>query len=54
MVDNPSDHMSRWSAAHHLGPNVKQWILLKLDDVSVVSECSAPLCTYILMGGQKV
>jgi len=37
MVDAPTDPNSRWSGQHE-NPNVKQWILLRLDALSVVGE----------------
>jgi hypothetical protein len=36
MVDRPTDQSSRWSGALHM-PGVKQWILLRLDELSVLS-----------------
>ncbi|KAL6298386.1 Muskelin N-terminus-domain-containing protein [Sparassis latifolia] len=35
LVDKPSDQASRWSGAHQ-SPNVKQWILLRLDGLSIL------------------
>jgi hypothetical protein len=37
LVDAPTDHFSRWSGIHQV-PSVKQWILLKLESLSVLSE----------------
>jgi hypothetical protein len=38
-VDNPNDQASRWSGASGAQPiqNLKQWILLRLDSVCVLS-----------------
>lgn len=35
LVDSPTDQSSRWSGVHE-GPNMKQWLLLRLDELSVV------------------
>ncbi|KAL4244322.1 CTLH complex component protein [Abortiporus biennis] len=35
MVDNPLDQGSRWSGAYH-STNVRQWLLLKLDTLSIL------------------
>ncbi len=37
MVDLPSDPNSRWSGLHE-NPSIKQWILLRLDTLSVIGE----------------
>lgn len=36
LADKPSDQASRWSGAYQ-GNNAKQWILLKLDQMSILS-----------------
>lgn len=36
IVDRPMDHTSRWSGAHQ-NPNAKQWVLLRLENLSVLS-----------------
>lgn len=47
LVDSPTDQSSRWSGSHE-GPNMKQWLLLRLDELSVVGElvlsCSRARC----------
>lgn len=35
LVDSPTDQSSRWSGVHE-GPNMKQWLLLRLEELSVV------------------
>jgi Muskelin N-terminus len=37
MVDSPKDPNSRWSGQHE-SPSIKQWILLQLDELSVVGK----------------
>jgi muskelin len=37
MVDAPTDANSRWSGLHE-DPTIKQWILLRLDTLSVIGE----------------
>jgi hypothetical protein len=37
MVDAPTDPNSRWSGQHE-SPSIKQWILLRLDTLSVIGE----------------
>jgi Muskelin N-terminus len=37
MVDAPADVHSRWSGLHE-DPSIKQWILLRLDTLSVIGE----------------
>jgi hypothetical protein len=37
MVDLPTDPNSRWSGLHE-NPSIKQWILLRLDTLSVIGE----------------
>jgi hypothetical protein len=37
MVDTPKDPNSRWSGQHE-SPSVKQWILLRLDELSVIGK----------------
>ena len=37
MVDAPKDPNSRWSGQHE-SPSMKQWILLRLDELSVVGK----------------
>lgn len=36
IIDRPTDPASRWSGAHHV-PNVKQWMLLRLENLCVLS-----------------
>jgi len=35
MVDSPKDPNSRWSGQHE-SPSIKQWILLRLDELSII------------------
>jgi len=42
MVDSPKDPNSRWSGQHE-SPSIKQWILLRLDELSVVGMFSSNL-----------
>ncbi len=37
MVDLPTDPNSRWSGLHE-NPSIKQWLLLRLDTLSVIGE----------------
>ena len=37
MVDAPKDPNSRWSGQHE-SPSMKQWILLRLDELSVIGK----------------
>lgn len=37
IVDLPADPNSRWSGLHE-NPSIKQWILLRLDTLSVIGE----------------
>ena len=37
MVDTPKDPNSRWSGQHE-SPSIKQWILLQLDELSVIGK----------------
>jgi hypothetical protein len=37
MVDSPKDPNSRWSGQHE-SPSIKQWILLQLDELSVIGK----------------
>jgi hypothetical protein len=37
MVDAPTDAYSRWSGLHE-NPSIKQWILLRLDTLSVIGK----------------
>jgi Muskelin N-terminus len=39
LVDMPKDQASRWTGVNE-GPSVKQWLLLRLDSLSVVGEAS--------------
>ena len=39
MVDAPKDPNSRWSGQHE-SPSTKQWILLRLDELSVIGKFS--------------
>ena len=40
MIDDPMDQSSRWSGAHHV-PGVRQWMLLRLETLAVLSgSCS--------------
>lgn len=43
MVDRPGDFMSRWSGNQHV-PIEKHWLTLRLDSLSVVSECGVSFC----------
>lgn len=36
LEDNPLDQTSRWSSAYQ-SPDIKQWLLLRLQDVAVLS-----------------
>lgn len=38
-MDRPGDQSSRWSGAYQAS-NIKQWMLLKLDQLSILSEYS--------------
>lgn len=37
MVDLPKDPNSRWSGQHE-SSSIKQWILLRLDELSIIGE----------------
>lgn len=37
LVDNPMDPSSRWSGAYQSSSNVKQWVLLRLNTLSILS-----------------
>lgn len=39
LVDHPMDQGSRWSGAYQAS-NIKQWMLLKLDHLAILRECS--------------
>jgi hypothetical protein len=45
MVDSPKDPNSRWSGQHE-SPSIKQWILLQLDELSVVGKILVCLSYY--------
>lgn len=45
LVDMPMEQSSRWSGVHE-GLNMKQWLLLRLDKLSVVGECLCFECTF--------
>ena len=36
MVDNPQDQSSRWSGAHQT-TDAQQWLMLRLDDLAILS-----------------
>lgn len=46
MVDAPTDPNSRWSGLHE-NPSIKQWIILRLDTLSVIGEIVITLCWIV-------
>ena len=47
LVDSPKDQASRWTGVNE-GPNVRQWLLLRLDSLSVVGEVYSDLLNPVL------
>ena len=48
MVDAPKDPNSRWSGQHE-SPSTKQWILLRLDELSVIGKFLNQRCWVVLL-----
>ena len=51
MVDAPKDPNSRWSGQHE-SPSMKQWILLRLDELSVVGKSPTHCAELLLKSAQ--